>query len=91
MDSLALSARKGPATLFITVTANDFPEIMEMLLPGQTSFDRPDLVARVFRLKVQWIVQELRTIFNKGKPERYRVYVIEYQKRGWPHAHIVIK
>ena len=39
---------------FITVTTNPkWPEILESLTPGQQPLDRPDLLVRVFLLKIQ--------------------------------------
>ena len=51
-DSMAVVRVISQPDLFITVTSNAFwPEIMDSLLSGQTAQDRPDLVARVFKLK----------------------------------------
>ena len=45
---------------FITFTANPaWPEIADHLLHGQRAADRPDLVARVFRLKLQALRRDL--------------------------------
>lgn len=44
--------KNGPPDYFITFTANqNWPEILENLLPGQTPSDRPDIVTRVFEAK----------------------------------------
>ena len=59
-DSLALGAFYNKIDLFVTITANPkWPEIMDALLPGQTPSDRPDLVARVFNLKVKAILHDI--------------------------------
>jgi hypothetical protein len=51
-DALAIVAEVGPPALFITMTTNpNWPEITNALLPGQTAVDRPDLVARVFKMR----------------------------------------
>jgi hypothetical protein len=51
---MAVVARLGKPDLFITFTCNpQWPDITSELEPGQTATDRPDLVARVFRLKVK--------------------------------------
>jgi hypothetical protein len=51
-DALAIVAEEGPPALFITMTTNpNWPEISNALLPGQTAADRPDLIARVFRMQ----------------------------------------
>ena len=45
-DAMAYVRRMGRADFFITMTCNpEWPEIVENLLPGQKSQDRPDLVA----------------------------------------------
>ncbi|XP_027177658.1 uncharacterized protein LOC113776796 [Coffea eugenioides] len=51
--------------------------------------DRPDLLARVFRAKFELLKSE---VLNKqifGEVAAY-VYVIEFQKRGFPHAHMLL-
>ena len=80
----------GHPDLFITMTTNpNWPEIRNNLLPGQEPLDRPDLVARVFRLKVKKLLE----IFTKemifGKPGA-RLYSIEWQKCGLPHCHLLL-
>src|SRR3990170_450409 len=77
-------------SLFVTVTCNpNWPEITNELLPNQQANDRPDLVARVFKLKLKSITNDL---FVKGILGRIiaHVHVIEFQKRGLPHAHILM-
>ena len=66
----------------------EWPEIQKELLPGQKWPDRPDLVARVFKIKLDALVKEINSgqIFGKILGE---VGVIEFQKRGLPHAHIL--
>ncbi|CAF4267317.1 unnamed protein product, partial [Rotaria sordida] len=76
----------GRPDLFITFTCNPkWEEIKSELKPFQTSSDRPDLVTRVFRLKLKEFLDDIvkRKIF--GEILAY-VYVIEHQKRGLPHA-----
>ena len=47
-NALSIVSELGPADLFITLTCNpNWNEIQEMLLPGQTAFDRPDIVCQV--------------------------------------------
>jgi hypothetical protein len=53
-DAMAICAAKGKPDYFITMTCNPkWPEITAALLPGQSPGDRPDLVARVFKLRLQ--------------------------------------
>ena len=89
-DSMAIVRHFGRPTLFITFTANPkWEEITNELLPGQTSIDRPDLVARVFHLKQRQLLKELKTkkIFGEFLG---CVWTIEYQKRGLPHMHLLL-
>ena len=67
----------------------NWAEIKNNLMPGQTTQDRPDLVARVFKLKKDQFIRDLKEngIFGKAIAN---LWVIEFQKRGLPHAHILI-
>ncbi len=75
---------------FITKTANTkWREILEALEPGQTSSDRPDIVCRVFKLKLDELLKDLivEAIFC---PVGGYAWTIEYQKLGLPHVHILL-
>ena len=79
---MAIVRTFGKPTLFITVTCNPrWPDITNALLPGQRPEDRPDLVARVFRLKLRRIMDDLTNDGVFGKVSAY-MSVIEFQKRG---------
>ncbi|CAK1595523.1 unnamed protein product [Parnassius mnemosyne] len=86
-DAFTYGRTYGRPDLFVTFTCNPtWKEITEELMPGQKSTDRHDLVARVFRLKVQ----KLMYVINKGEifgELQCFMYSIEWQKRGLPHAH----
>ena len=90
-DAMAIVCRYGKPDLFITFTCNpQWPEITKTLFPNQTSLDHPDIVARVFKLKLKSLLQD---IYYSNKPIFGKmcalIYVIEWQKRGPPHAHIL--
>lgn len=88
-DSMAIVRYFGKPTFFITFTANPrWPEIIENLLPGQQPTDRPDLIARVFCLKVQELLTDIRN--GILGPYAGHVYTIEYQKHGLPHMHLLL-
>ena len=90
LDAMCIVARLGKPDIFLTFTCNPkWEEITENLLPGQTASDRPDLVARVFKMKLEAIKKDIFEDGVLGKTVAY-VYVIEYQKRGLPHAHFLI-
>lgn len=65
-------------------------EITENLLPGQGAADRPDICARVFNIKKDYLIDLIVEKKYFGEVTAY-VYVIEFQKRGLPHVHMLVK
>ena len=89
-DALALLRVFGGSDLFITFTANPaWQEITDALLPNQQAYERPDLVARVFRLKFKSLLHDIMDKNLFGEARGY-VYTVEYQKRGLPHVHLIV-
>ena len=89
-DAMTYVRMYGHPDLFITTTTNpNWPEIKDNLLPGQDPQDRPDIVARVFRLKVLKLVEMLKSEMVFGKAQAW-LYSIEWQKRGLPHCHLLL-
>ena len=89
-DAMSIVSHFGKPDLFITFTCNPkWPEITRELLPNQNAADRPDLTARVFHIKLQELLKDLNINYWFGKVITY-VYVVEFQKRGLPHAHILL-
>lgn len=93
-DAMAIVRSFGKPDYFITFTANpNWQEIHDELLPGQAPHDRPDLISRVFELKLKSLRAEIegnkKTGGAFGKVMGH-VGVVEYQKRGLPHAHILL-
>src|SRR5260370_8092793 len=87
-DGMALACKYGPATYFITVAANpQWEEIQSALLPGQQANDHPDLVSHVFHRKLTLLLKHLKKVFGE---QWAQVHVIEFQKRGLPHSHILL-
>jgi hypothetical protein len=87
MDAMALVRKYGKPDIFLTMTRNpNWDEIKNELYPGQCAQDRLDLVARVFRVKLDELRRRLLYKDTLGKVKSY-VYAIEFQKRGLPHAH----
>ena len=72
------------------MTANPhWPEIIRELLPHQTTDDCPNVVFRVFYLKVQFLLNDLKKTQVFGQYAG-SVYTIEYQKRRLPHCHLLL-
>ncbi|UYV76849.1 hypothetical protein LAZ67_14002190, partial [Cordylochernes scorpioides] len=89
-DCMAYVRKYGRPCLFITFTCNpEWPEIKLMQFPTQSAFVRHDLVARIFQLKVTKLIDLITKGDVFGKPQCW-CYTIEWQKRGLPHAHILL-
>ena len=75
--------------VFATMICNpNWHEIQENLKDGDTPLDRPDLVACVFKLKKEQLIRDLGIEMIFGKTIA-RTHSIEFQKRGFPHMHIL--
>ena len=65
-------------------------EITDELLEHQNPEDQPDIVSQVFKLKLHTLLQDL---YYGHAPVLGKmialIYLIEWQKRGPPHAHIL--
>lgn len=83
----------GCPTVFITITANPgWIEIVSNLLPGQEWYHDIHLVCMVFQSKLETFLQDLLDgRFFNGRKAVYYQYTIEFQKRGLPHAHILVR
>jgi hypothetical protein len=89
-DAMALVRHFGNPSFFITMTTNsNWPEIQENLSYGEVWEDRPDLVARVFDMKLAILLKEIVENRRLGVTVS-DLMVVEFQKRGLPHAHILI-
>lgn len=89
-DCMAIVRVLGKPDLFITFTCNPkWKEIVESVYPGQNAVDRPDITDRVFKLKLQEMLRDLTKKQCLGRTVA-SIHVIEYQKRGLPHAHLLI-
>ncbi|XP_076763394.1 uncharacterized protein LOC143430844 [Xylocopa sonorina] len=89
-DAMTYVRAYGCPDFFITFTCNPaWDEIKELLLTGQSPSDRHDISARVFKQKLKSLIDFIVKHHVFGKT-RCWMYSIEWQKRGLPHAHILI-
>ena len=89
-DGMAILRKFRKPDLFITATCNPkWLEIQQELMPGQTAQDRPDLVARVFKLKKDQLMRDLIAGQIFGRVVAF-LWTVEFQKRGLPHVHILL-
>ncbi|XP_027167961.1 uncharacterized protein LOC113767954 [Coffea eugenioides] len=90
MDAMTLVQKYGKSDIFLTMTCNpNWPEIKEYLIDKEEAQNRPDLLARVFHAKLEQLKDELLKKCIFGEVAAY-TYVIEYKKRGLPHAHFLL-
>ena len=90
-DAMAIAQHYGKPDLFITFTWNPrWEEITGALLDNQSPCDRPDIVACIFKLKLQALLHDLYygcyPVFGRMST---LIYVVEWQRRGPLHAHIL--
>ncbi|XP_063939345.1 uncharacterized protein LOC135148359 [Daucus carota subsp. sativus] len=91
-DALAVCRHIGHPDIFLTMTSNPmWPEVIEMmkLIPYGTPVDNPDIIARVFKLKLNQLLHDIRQESFFGTCIGV-MYVVEFQKRGLPHVHMLI-
>ncbi|XP_065643128.1 uncharacterized protein LOC136075071 [Hydra vulgaris] len=89
-DAMAINKMYSKPDLFINFTCNPkWREITENLYPGQIANDRPNLVIRVFKLKLNNLLNDIFKHGVLGKVVTH-VQVIEFQKRVLPHFHILL-
>jgi hypothetical protein len=89
-DAMAVVRQKGKPDLFITFTCNpNWDEINAEMKSNQKPWMRADIEARVFKMKLVELLHDLqhKRIFGMVVA---KVHVVEFQKRGLPHAHILI-
>ncbi|XP_078740017.1 uncharacterized protein LOC144953327 [Lampetra fluviatilis] len=89
-DAMAYVRKYGRPDPFVTFTCNPkWEEIQRHLFQNQKPTHRHDVIARVFRLKLKKMME----VISKGKifgDTICHMYSVEWQKRGLPHAHILV-
>ena len=89
-DALAVIRKLGRPSFFVTMTCHpNWPEVRGALLLGQRHTDRPDRLARVFSRYMEEVLRRITQDKVLGDSIAHFL-VIEFQKRGLPHAHIVL-
>lgn len=89
LDAMCIVQHFGKPSLFVTMTCNPkWPDIVEYIGHESANY-RPDIIVRVFKIKLKELIDD---IVKKGIFGRVVsiIYTIEFQKRGLPHAHILI-
>ncbi|XP_072066907.1 uncharacterized protein [Arachis hypogaea] len=81
-DAMAICKHFGYPDLFLILTCNpNWPEFQRYTNRDQVPIaDRPDIACRVFHAKMKCLLNDLKN----------GMYTIEFQKKGLPHAHILL-
>jgi hypothetical protein len=89
-DAMAIVAKYGKPDYFITFTANPkWPEILRACPPNCERSLRSDIIARVFKIKLDSFMDDLLKKHTIGVVAAH-IAVVEFQKRGLPHCHILL-
>ena len=89
-DAMTYVRNFGRPDLFVTFTSNpEWPEIKDNLFPGQSATSRHDLTARVFEQKLSKLMEAIKKFHIFGEARCF-LYSVEWQKRGLPHAHLLL-
>ncbi|GBN46553.1 hypothetical protein AVEN_271314-1 [Araneus ventricosus] len=87
-DAMAMVRKFGKPDLCLTFTCNpSWSEILNSII--QRLEDRPDIIVRVFNMKLKELLEHICKHGIFGTVLAY-IYVIEFQKRGLLHAHILL-
>ncbi|KAF2894123.1 hypothetical protein ILUMI_12050 [Ignelater luminosus] len=87
-DALAIVSKYDNPSLFITFSCNPkWPAITKSIPEGDNPFDHPMLIARIFQLMLHAFIEDIVTACVFGVPV-VQLFVIEFQKNGWPYARI---
>ena len=83
LDAMAICKRHGYPDFFITITCNPkWPEIRRFLKDKKTNpEDRPDILARLFKVKLDSIMKDLREKALLGKTSAGKIH---YEKKKLP-------
>ncbi|CAN0900491.1 ATP-dependent DNA helicase PIF1 [Linum grandiflorum] len=91
-DAIAICRHYKNPDLFITFTCNaQWPEIVNAFKAdvGVHGEDKPMVIARVFRMRLELLKEDLQKghFFGRSIAD---MHTVEFQKRGLPHVHIIL-
>jgi hypothetical protein len=87
-DCIGICRKFDCPDMFITFTSNvAWPEIVVALPPGLISSNDPKIVNRVFKMKLNILMDDIKK--KIGHVNAF-IYTIEFQKCDLPHAHIIV-
>lgn len=90
LDAMSIVQHYGKPSLFVTMTCNPaWCEITNNIHQNDATNFRPEIVVRVFRAKLKELISCIMEHQIFGSVVAL-IYTIEFQKRGLPHAHILL-
>ena len=90
LDACSIVRVKGKPDLFITMTSNPkWPEVMSQLGNDELPQDRPDILTRVYKQKLDGLINDLHNGSLFGDSSAH-LAIAEFQKTGLTHAHILL-
>ncbi len=79
-DAIRFVRNFGKPDVLITVSCNPYmKEIQDSLLPGQNIHDRPDVIGRIFKMKLNALIDDVTVNRLLGKKIAH-VHTVEWQK-----------
>jgi len=89
-DNIVLVKVLGKPDLFVILMYNpNWSKIINELEPGQSPPDHPDVVVRVFELKLRAMIDEITKKYVLRETIAF-CYTIEFQKCSLLHAYILL-
>ena len=106
-NAFSIVRSRGRPFMFVTLTFNkEWAEVKSAMAEHESVYDRPDITCRVFKHKLESMLERLRNgafwgphtwdytrkkyKYELGK-NGYVIHVIEYQKRGLSHTHVIFR
>ena len=89
LNTVFLAAKFPVRFVYKYTTNTNWPEIKNRLLPDQDPQDCPDIVACVFILKVQNLLEILKSDMVFGKSQAW-IHPIGIAKHSLPHCHLLL-
>ena len=87
---MAIVRKHKKPTYFIIFTCNPkWEEITKEVPLGLNATHRPDIVVRIFNIKLYEFLDDILKYYILGRVIAH-AYVIEFQKRGLPHAYFLL-
>lgn len=89
-DAMAIIRETRRPSMFLTMTCNPkWPEIVRSIPYESRPEDHPEIVARVFHLKVEELMVDLKDKHVLGRVVGL-MGTVEFQYRGLPHIHLLL-